>query len=123
MANKAKRLFCNLNESEQAIIYESLGEIDEQATHLKQARYINNLLDIAQEQAFEIETALRKCGGCCLSNNAIKIARKLYGKATSVEEFLTFLNEADIGGKHLHLKDGKIIAIYKKCYCNNFRFS
>lgn len=28
------------------------------------------------------------------------------------------LNEVHIGGGHLHLSDGKIIGIYKECYCN-----
>ena len=31
---------------------------------------------------------------------------------------MNLLNEADIGGRNLHIFDGKIIAVYKKCYCN-----
>ena len=61
---------------------------------------------------------MRKCGGCCLSANAVRIAKKLYAKSDNITEFLNLLNEADIGGKNLHISDGKIIAVYKKCYCN-----
>ena len=61
---------------------------------------------------------MRKCGGCCLSANAVKIAKKLYAKSNNLTEFLNLLNEADIGGKNLHISGDKIIAVYKKCYCN-----
>ena len=61
---------------------------------------------------------MRKCGGCCLSANAVKISKKLYAKSNNLTEFLNLLNEADIGGKNLHISGDKIIAVYKKCYCN-----
>lgn len=31
---------------------------------------------------------------------------------------MNLLNEADIDGKNLHISGDKIIAVYKKCYCN-----
>jgi len=53
-----------------------------------------------------------------LSANSIKKAKKIFSKSNNIEEFLTLLNEADIGGQNLYLSGNKIIAIYKKCYCN-----
>jgi len=61
---------------------------------------------------------MRSCGKLCISNNAIKIARQLYSRCNSIEEFLEKLNEADIGGRYLHIENERIIGIYKKCYCS-----
>ena len=36
----------------------------------------------------------------------------------ALSDFLERLNEADLGGKNLHMSGDKIIAVYKKCYCN-----
>lgn len=47
-----------------------------------------------------------------LVNQCYKIA-KLYAKSNDIAEFLNLLNEADIGGRNLHIFDGKIIAVYK----------
>jgi len=103
-------------EKEQIII--KVGHIDETATPLKQARYINNFLCAAEEMGVKTKNCMRKCGSDCISNNAIKIAKKLYSKSANISEFLEKLNEADIGGRNLHLDNGHIIGIYKKCYCN-----
>ena len=53
-----------------------------------------------------------------LVNQCYKNSKKLYAKSNDIAEFLNLLNEADIGGRNLHISDGKIIAVYKKCYCN-----
>ena len=79
---------------------------------------INELLNTTESMKISMTDTMRKCGGCCLSTNAIKIAKKLYAKSNDIAEFLNLLNEADIGGRNLHISDGKIIAVYKKCYCN-----
>ena len=39
--------------------------------------------------------------------NAVKIAKKLYAKSNNITEFLNLLNEADIGGKNLHISGDK----------------
>lgn len=116
--NKAKRVMDHMDESDAAQIYSRIGSIAEDATPLKQARYINDLLNTAEEMNICMTDTMRKCGGCCLSANAIKIARKLYAKSEDIAQFLELLNEADIGGRNLHISGDKIIAIYKKCYCN-----
>lgn len=116
--NKAKRLIDNMEKEKASEFIFEIGEIDDNATPLKQAKYINNLLNLAYNKDVCMVDTMRKCGGCCISANAIKIAKKLYAKAKDIPDFLQFLNEADIGGRNLHLSGNKIIAIYKKCYCN-----
>ena len=116
--NKAARLMENMDKKDAGVLSSKIGVIDENATPLKQARFINTVLNTAEEMNINLAETMHKCGGCCISANAIKIAKRLYGKSNSIEEFLCLLNEADLGGQNLHMKDGKIIAIYKKCYCN-----
>ncbi|MDO4458748.1 MAG: DUF6144 family protein [Clostridia bacterium] len=116
--NKALRLMQNADAEISAKIRESIGDIDENATPLKQAGYINRALDFAGENNICMRETLRKCGVCCISNNAVKTAKKLYAKSGNTAEFLEKLNGADIGGKNLRLEGDKIIAVYKKCYCN-----
>lgn len=116
--NKAKRIIDNMDRENAAAISSVIGTIDENATPLKQARYINDILNTAENMNICMTNTMRKCGGCCLSANAVKIAKKLYAKSDNITEFLNLLNEADIGGRNLHISDGKIIAVYKKCYCN-----
>lgn len=101
--NKAKRIVDNMDSENAFAVCSEIGIIDENATPLKQARYINELLNTTESMK---------------TTNAIKIAKKLYAKSNDIAEFLNLLNEADIGGRNLHIFDGKIIAIYKKCYCN-----
>lgn len=116
--NKAKRIMENMNDENASKVCAEIGTIDEYATPLRQARYINEILNAADNMRICMTDTMRKCGGCCLSANTVKIAKKLYVKSDSIAEFLNLLNEADIGGRNLHISDGKIIAIYKKCYCN-----
>ena len=116
--NKAKRIVDNMDSENAFAVCSEIGIIDENATPLKQARYINELLNTTESMKIYMTDTMRKCGGCCLSTNAIKIAKKLYAKSNDIAEFLNLLNEADIGGRNLHIFDGKIIAVYKKCYCN-----
>ena len=116
--NKAKRLIENMDTESVSAICSEIGTIDENATPLKQARYINDILNTADKKGICMTDTMRKCGGCCISANALKIAKKLYAKSNSIAEILDLLNEADIGGRNLHISDNKIIAVYTKCYCN-----
>jgi predicted hydrocarbon binding protein len=99
-------------------IVRHIGEIDDNATLLKQARYIEKLLNCAEEQGIRVQDAMRKCGRCCISTNTIKLAKALYAKSTSMPEFLTMLNEAGIGGGHLRLEQDRIVGEYTECLCN-----
>lgn len=116
--NKAKRILDNMDKENAVAICSKIGTIDEKATPLKQARYINDILNVTEKMNMCMTNTMRKCGGSCLSANAVKIAKKLYAKSDNITEFINLLNEADIGGKNLHISGDKIIAVYKKCYCN-----
>lgn len=116
--NKAKRILDNMDKENAVAICSKIGTIDEKATPLKQARYINDIFNVTEKMNMCMTNTMRKCGGSCLSANAVKIAKKLYAKSDNITEFLNLLNEADIGGKNLHISGDKIIAVYKKCYCN-----
>ena len=116
--NKAKRILDHMDSEKVVAVCTEIGNITDNATPLRQARYINEILNTAERKEICMTDTMRKCGGCCLSENAVKIAKKLYKKSSNIAEFLEYLNEADIGGRNLHISDGKIIAIYKKCYCN-----
>ena len=75
--NKAKRIIENMEKESAFDISSEIGDIDDNATPLKQARYINNLLDTAEKKNIDMVGTMRKCGGCCLSANAVKKAKKL----------------------------------------------
>ncbi len=116
--NKAKRVVANMEAENASAICSEIGMIDENATPLKQAKYINEILNTAENMNICMTDTMRKCGGCCLSASLIDIAKKLYAKADNITEFLDLLNGEHIGGENLHISDGKIIGIYKECYCN-----
>lgn len=116
--NKAKRVVDHMEAEIASAICTEIGTIDEGATPLKQAKYINEILNVAGSKNICMKDTMRKCGGCCLAESLVNTAKKLYAKSESITEFLGYLNEAHIGGGNLHILDGKIIGIYKECYCN-----
>ncbi|MBN2433978.1 MAG: hypothetical protein JXK07_01780 [Spirochaetes bacterium] len=59
MANKAKRMLSNMSEQEIEQIINKAGHIDETATPLKQARYINNFYALPKQWELEQKTV---CG-------------------------------------------------------------
>lgn len=118
MVNKAKRMLHYMSELERKIIIEKIGDVDENATPLKQARYIHSCLETCNNENIDRTNFMRKCGKGCISANTIKTAKKLLGQSKNIEEFLEKLNEAGIGGGNLYIEKGKIIGIYKTCYCN-----
>jgi predicted hydrocarbon binding protein len=64
-----------------------------------------------------VARVMKPCGYQCISNNMIRRARAIYKASKNLEDFLRLMNDERIGGGKLHLKDGKIIGIYEKCYC------
>ena len=116
--NKAKRVIENLAAEKASEICSQIGVIDEKANAKNQAKYINQILNTAENLNICMADTMRKCGGCCLSASVIKTAKKLYKKSNNIEEFLNALNDAGLGGGNLHISGEKIIGIYKSCYCN-----
>ena len=64
-----------------------------------------------------IARTMKHCGRQCIPKSYITRAKTIYGESDSMDDFLEKLNETRIGGGQLHLKDGKLIGIYDKCYC------
>ncbi len=116
--NKANRILENMDADVKDIIKENIGEISEKASVQKQAQYINELLNYAENNDIPMENAMRKCAGNCLTKDVIELARSIYEQAATMDEFLAGLNNAEIGGGRLHIENDKVIGIYKSCYCN-----
>lgn len=95
-----------------------MGEISDNADLGGQAQYINKLLNFAETNEISIQDTMRKCGGSCLTKNVIELAKEIYKKSSTIDEFLSGMNERGIGGGNLHIENKKIIAIYKNCYCD-----
>lgn len=116
--NKAIRALENMTSTESEKIRTALGDISDNADLGRQAQYINELLNFAETDKISMQSTMRKCGGNCLTKDVIEMAKKTYEQSSTIDEFLTGMNESGIGGENLHMKDDKIIAIYKNCYCD-----
>ena len=64
-----------------------------------------------------IARIMESCGRQCIPKSYISRAKSLNDTTDNIEDFLEKLNETRIGGGQLHLRDGKIIGVYDKCYC------
>lgn len=116
--NKATRILSNMASDNMAVITAVLGDIAESADIGMQAQYINDLLDYAETHSILMQNVMQKCGGGCLGKETVEIVKGIYVKSANVEQFLTELNEIGIGGGNLHIENGKIIAVYRNCYCD-----
>lgn len=116
--NKATRILENMISDDKKIMTETLGEISENADTDRQAQYINDLLNHAEAKDIPMQDIMRKCGGSCLTKEIIDLAKNIYERSDDISQFLAGMNDIGIGGKNLHIENGKIIAIYKSCYCD-----
>ena len=112
MPMKIDRIFNSIDENAGSDIYKLVRENCAKSD-------IKSIMS-ALEQTCEEETVSRimiPCGRQCIPKSYISRANSLYTESADLEDFLTKLNETRIGGGRLHLRDGKIIGIYDKCYC------
>ncbi len=116
--NKATRILSNMTSDNKEVINAAVGGIAESADIGRQAQYINDLLDYAEAHNIFMQNVMQKCGGCCLEKEVVETAKGIYSKAANIEQFLTELNDSGIGGENLHIENGRIIAVYKNCYCD-----
>lgn len=84
----------------------------------QQAKMIKECLYVLVENNVDVKMIMRKCN--CLSVTTIQEAQECFQKANGdIILFLQLLNEREIGGGQLHTdKEGNIIGIYSKCYCD-----
>ncbi|MDE7223222.1 MAG: hypothetical protein K2O34_05520 [Acetatifactor sp.] len=116
--NKATRILKNMLPEDKSTVAAALGDIPENADSSKQAQYINDLLNYAEANNISMQNTMQKCGGSCLTKEVIDLAKNIYEKSSSIDQFLADMNDIGIGGKNLHTENGKIVAIYKNCYCD-----
>lgn len=116
--NKATRILKNMISDDQKTMTAALGEISENADVSKQAQYINDLLNYAETKDIPMQNVMWKCGGNCLAKEVIDLAKNIYEKSSDINQFLAGMNDIGIGEKNLHIENGKVIAIYKSCYCD-----
>jgi predicted hydrocarbon binding protein len=112
MSSKINRIFRSIEENAGRDACETVRKIGGESD-------IKSIISVL-EQTCEEETVARimiPCGRQCIPKSYISRANTLYTVSTDIEDFLTKLNETRIGGGRLHLRDGKIIGIYDKCYC------
>lgn len=118
MTNKAMCMLRCMESKQREKIVQEIGEIDEQATPLKQAEYIHLCLETCKRKQMDSKDFMRKCSRYCISEDIIKMAKEFWKQSNNTEEFLDKLNKEGIGGGYLHIDQGKIIGIYKECYCD-----
>lgn len=116
--NKATRILANMLPDDKLSVTAALGAIPEDADPDRQAQYINDLLNHAETEDIPMHGVMAKCGGNCLAQEIIDLAKDLYEKSGDIHTFLAGMNDLGIGGKNLHVKNGKVIATYKGCYCD-----
>lgn len=63
-----------------------------------------------------VAQVMKPCGYQCIPDSFITRVQALHAESKDLDDFLRLMNEKNIGGK-FHIKDGKIIGIYEKCYC------
>lgn len=96
--NKATRILENMIPDDRKTMTAALGEIPENADPDSQAQYINDLLNYAEANDIPMQNVMQKCGGSCLTKEVIELAKDIYEKSSSVEQFFSSLNDIGIGG-------------------------
>jgi predicted hydrocarbon binding protein len=112
MPGKIDRIFRSLEENAGKDVCETVREKGSTANV--------QVLMSELERTFEEEMIARimiPCGRQCIPKSYISRAKSIYEESADIENFLMKLNETRIGGGQLHLRGGKIIGIYDKCYC------
>ena len=112
MPGKIERIFRSIEENAGNDVYEVVkqqcDETDIQSIMFELGRTCE------EEQVARI---MKSCDRQCIPKSYITRAKIIYKKSVSIKGFLNKLNQTRIGGGQLHLRDGKIIGIYDKCYC------
>ena len=112
MPSKIDRIFRNIKENVGVDVYTAIRE-NCKDTDIKS---IVSEMDRACEKE-KVVCIMKSCGKQCIPKSYVSRAISIYNESDGIEDFLHRLNPTRIGGGQLHLRDGKIIGIYDKCYC------
>jgi predicted ArsR family transcriptional regulator len=106
---------------QQEQILHDLPPYDTLTTPVQTARWIQNMVDhltdvVGEEAAREVMEA---CGQQCIGQSLLIKAKKIHTESRDLDDLLSRLNEAHIGGGNLY-RDGDVIhASYARCYCGS----
>lgn len=112
MPTRIERIFESIKDNAGNDVYERIKETGEENDVKAMISELENTYG-----ADVVTRVMKPCGSQCISNNMIALAKTSYEKSENIYDFLRLLNEQRIGGGELHIRDGKIIGIYDKCYC------
>ena len=94
---------------------------DTLTTRSQKARLIHGLMDVldAETEKGVREQLMEECGRTCIGRTTLERASKLQLTSTGMDDLLEKLNQAHIGGGHLHREGDAIQASYDRCYCGS----
>jgi len=113
MASRIDRIIQSIKSNAGNEVYEKVQKACEE----KDLKAILARLEDACEES-TVAQILIPCGKQCIPQSFITRAKSVYAESENIEDFLARLNETRIGGGKLHIRGGKIIGIYEKCYCS-----
>jgi predicted ArsR family transcriptional regulator len=90
-------------------------------TPQQKARSIGAMMEALDREVNEDtrRAIMEACGRRCIGASTLKRARRLQQEAQDLDDLLSLLNAAHIGGGHLQ-RDGDVIhATYDRCYCGS----
>jgi predicted ArsR family transcriptional regulator len=90
-------------------------------TPQQRARSIRGMMDVLDR---EVDSDTRRaimeaCGRRCIGASTLKRARRLQQEAQDLDDLLSRLNAAHIGGGHLQREGNVIHGAYDRCYCGS----
>lgn len=85
----------------------------------QKAQCIQGMMDVLDQEVDEKarQAIMEACGRRCIGASTLERARRLRKEAQSLDDLLSRLNEARIGGGHLQREGDVIHAAYDRCYC------
>ena len=110
-----------VGEAVQEVLAQACADYAGLTTPLQRARCIKGMME-ALDQAVDGPTRqaiMQACGRQCIGASTLNKARKLAKAAPDLDDLLVQLNQAHIGGGHLHREGDVIHGTYTRCYCGS----
>jgi len=109
------------DKSVQEQVLQSIETYESLTTPAQTARWINSLVDNLTDLAGEevAKGVMEACGKQCIGKSLLKEAKKLHDSSQDIDELLSKLNDAHIGGGKIKRDGNIILASYERCYCGS----
>lgn len=94
---------------------------DALSTPKQKAQFLHGLMELLDREVSEpMRWAIMEgCGRRCIGASTLDKARRLKQQSQDLDDLLSCLNEAHIGGGHLQREGDVIHASYERCYCGS----